>query len=201
MEINDAHAAAAAGIKAELLDRARGLVPALRERAQSAERLRHLPEETIADFGRLELCKVWQPKIYGGLETDLLTGIELMQEAARGCASSAWCLTVYQQHNWILSLFPKAAQEETFGRNQTLFPAAVLAPRGTARKVAGGFVVNGVWPFGSGCDHSEWLMFGALIVDDTGKEIPLNREVYGVGALNARLCLLPRTDVTLSCCR
>jgi 3-hydroxy-9,10-secoandrosta-1,3,5(10)-triene-9,17-dione monooxygenase len=197
MEINDAHGAAAAGIRAELLGRVRGLVPALRERALAAERLRRLPDETIADFGRLELCKIWQPKIYGGLETDLMTGLEIMQEAARGCASSAWCLTVYQQHNWILAHFPKAAQDETLGREPTLFPAAVLAPRGTARKVDGGFVVSGVWPFGSGSDHSDWLMFGALVVDDAGKEIALGRQVYGVAALNARLCLLPRQDVTI----
>jgi 3-hydroxy-9,10-secoandrosta-1,3,5(10)-triene-9,17-dione monooxygenase len=195
MEIKHAHGAAAAGIRAELLDRVRGLVPALRERAQGAERLRRLPDETIADFARLDLGKIWQPKVYGGLETDLATGLEVLQEAARGCASTAWCLSVYQQHNWILAHFPKAAQDETLGREPPLFPAAVLAPRGTARKVDGGYVVSGVWPFGSGCDHSDWLMFGALVVDDAGAELPLDREVYGVAALNARLCLLPRADV------
>src|SRR5690606_23573115 len=95
------------------------------------------------------------------------------------------------------SLFPKQAQEETFGKNPTMFPAAVLAPRGTARKVDGGFVVSGVWPFGSGCDHSDWMMFGALVVDDAGAEIALGRTIYGLPALNARLCLLPRSDVTI----
>jgi alkylation response protein AidB-like acyl-CoA dehydrogenase len=197
MEINDAHGAAAAGIRAELVGRARGLVPALRERALEAEKLRRLPDATIADFARLELCKIWQPKVYGGHEADLETGLEIIEEAARGCASTAWCLSVYQQHNWILAHFPKEAQDETLGAVANLFPAAVLAPRGTARKVAGGFVVNGVWPFGSGSDHSDWLMFGALVVDDAGQEIALNRTVAGVPALNARLCLLPRKDVTI----
>jgi 3-hydroxy-9,10-secoandrosta-1,3,5(10)-triene-9,17-dione monooxygenase len=197
MEITDAHGAAAAGIKAELLGRVRGLVPALRERALEAEKLRRLPDATIADYARLELCKIWQPKVYGGYETDLQTGLDILQEAARGCASSAWCLSVYQQHNWILAHFPKEAQDETLGATASLFPAAVLAPRGTARKVEGGYVVNGVWPFGSGSDHSDWLMFGALVVDDTGKEIALGRSVAGVPALNARLCLLPRKDITI----
>ena len=197
MHIEDAHGAASAGIRAELVGRARTLVPALRERALAAERLRRLPDETIADFARLELGKIWQPKVYGGLECDLVTGLDILQEPARGCASSAWCLSVYQQHNWILAHFPKAAQDETLGRTPTLFPAAVLAPRGTARKVEGGFVVGGVWPFGSGCDHSDWLMFGALVVDDSGKEIPLGRDIAGVPALNARLCLLPRKDVAI----
>ncbi|HEX7008077.1 MAG TPA: acyl-CoA dehydrogenase family protein [Alphaproteobacteria bacterium] len=197
MQMKKAHSAAAAGIGNDLLDRVRGLVPALRERATAAENLRRLPDETVADFGRLDLCKIWQPKVYGGLETDLATGLEIMQEAARGCASSAWCLTVYQQHNWILAHFPKAAQDETIGTDPTLFPAAVLAPRGKARKVDGGYVVGGVWPFGSGCDHSAWMMFGALVVDEAGAEIALDRKIYGVPALNARLCLVPRADVRI----
>jgi alkylation response protein AidB-like acyl-CoA dehydrogenase len=197
MEIKNAQSAAAAGIRAELVERARGLVPALRARALEAEKLRRLPEATIADFARLELGRVWQPKAYGGHEADLRTGLKVIEETARGCASSAWCLSVYQQHNWILAHFPKEAQDETLGSAANLFPAAVLAPRGTARKVDGGFVVNGVWPFGSGSDHSAWLMFGALVVDQEGREIPLGRDVYGVPALNARLCLLPRRDVAI----
>jgi alkylation response protein AidB-like acyl-CoA dehydrogenase len=197
MEIKNAQSAAAAGIRAELIERARGLAPTLRQRAAEAEKLRRMPDATIADFARLELGRVWQPKAYGGHETDLGTGLAVIEETARGCASSAWCLSVYQQHNWILAHFPKAAQDETLGAVADLFPAAVLAPRGTARTVEGGFVVTGVWPFGSGSDHSEWLMFGALVVDETGTEIPLGRRVYGVPALNARLCLLPRRDVAI----
>ena len=197
MEIKNAHGAAEAAIRAELMNGARALTPVLRDRARDAETLRRLPDETIADFARLGLGRLWQPKVYGGFEMDIQTGIDIVQELARGCASSAWCLSVYQQHNWIIAHFPKEAQDETLGANPTLFPAAVLAPRGTARKVDGGYVVNGVWPFGSGSDHSAWMMFGALVVDDAGKEIPLGRAVSGLPAANARLCLLPRKDVTI----
>jgi 3-hydroxy-9,10-secoandrosta-1,3,5(10)-triene-9,17-dione monooxygenase len=180
---------------ADLAERARALVPGLRDRAREAEMLRRLPDETVRELERAGLCKVWIPKRYGGLELDLHAGLATMQALARGCASTAWCLSVYQQHSWIVAHFPEAAQEETLGADPDFHIGAVLAPRGKARKTDGGYIVDGVWPFGSGCEHGRWVALGALVVDDDGREIPLGREVYGVPALNARLCLIPLNEV------
>jgi 3-hydroxy-9,10-secoandrosta-1,3,5(10)-triene-9,17-dione monooxygenase len=178
-----------------LIDRARALVPALRERATEAEALRRLPDETVRELEAADLCKIWIPKCYGGSEQDLGSGLKILQETARGCASTAWCLSVYQQHSWIVAHFPEKAQRETLATDLNFHIAAVLAPRGKARKVANGYVLSGLWPFASGCNHGTWIMLGGLVVDDEAREIFLNREIDGLTAQNARLFLLPIGEV------
>ena len=44
----------------------------------------------------------------------------------------------------------------------------MIAPRGKATPAEGGYVLNGFWPFASGCQHSQWLLLGAQILDRAG---------------------------------
>ena len=50
----------------ELLARAEGLIPVLRDRAPRAEQLRRLPDETIADLHSSGLFRMLQPARVGG---------------------------------------------------------------------------------------------------------------------------------------
>ena len=194
--MNEVRAAAKAPPSApELVARARALAPVLRQRAVAAEQLGRLPDETVRDYEAAELCKIWIPKRFGGFELDLEAGLETCWEAAKGCASSAWCLSVWQQHSWIVAHFPEQAQTESLGADANFHIGSVLSPRGKAKKVDGGHVLSGRWPFASGCDHGWWIMLGAIVVDDAGKEIPLDGTLYGRPKANARLFLLPMKDV------
>jgi 3-hydroxy-9,10-secoandrosta-1,3,5(10)-triene-9,17-dione monooxygenase len=181
----------------DLVDRARQLVPAIAERAAEAETLRRVPDPTVREMEAAGLCQAWIPGAFGGHEQDLHTGLDTMFEIARGCASSSWCLGVWQQHSWIVALFPEAAQQSTLAADENFHIAAVLAPRGEARRVPGGFKVSGFWPFASGCEHGSWIMLGALVTDETGTPEPLEREIFGVPAANARLCLMPADTITI----
>src|SRR5262245_779657 len=53
-----------------LIERARSLVPALRQRSAQTQSLRKLPDETIADYKRLELMRCLQPAMFGGYGSD-----------------------------------------------------------------------------------------------------------------------------------
>lgn len=180
---------------ADLVARARALVPALRQRALGTEQQARVPAETVRAFEAAGLCRIWIPRRYGGYELDLEAGLETCWETARGCASSAWCLSVWQQHSWIVAHFPEQAQAETLGAEPDFHVGAVLSPRGKAKKVAGGHVLSGRWPFASGCDHGTWILLGAVVVDEAGGEIPVEGSIYGRPKANARLFLLPMKDV------
>jgi 3-hydroxy-9,10-secoandrosta-1,3,5(10)-triene-9,17-dione monooxygenase len=193
--MNQIRPPAKAPTAAELVARARALAPALRQRAVAAEQGARVPGETLRDFEAAELCRIWIPKRYGGFELDLEAGLETCWEIAKGCASSAWCLSVWQQHSWIVAHFPEQAQEESLGANRDFHIGSVLSPRGKALTVEGGYVLSGRWPFASGCDHGGWIMLGAAVVDDAGNEIPIPGTLYGRPKANARLCLLPIGDV------
>jgi len=148
---------------AEMVARARGVVPELRARAAEAERLRRLPDANIAALQRTGLLKVLQPRRYGGLQMSLHTHIDTIAEIARGCGSTAWCMGVMHAHSWLMGSFPEAAQAETYGADPDAIVAAVIGPRGQARPADGGYVLNGLWPFASGCEHADWLLLGAQV--------------------------------------
>ncbi|MBW1883521.1 MAG: acyl-CoA dehydrogenase family protein, partial [Deltaproteobacteria bacterium] len=77
----------------ELVERARSLVPKLRERAAAVERDSRLPDETMAELRAADLFRTLQPRAFGGLEKNFGTMVEIALELGRGCASTAW---VYQ---------------------------------------------------------------------------------------------------------
>lgn len=180
---------------ADMVARATALIGAVRARAAACEAARSLPDATARDFEASGLAKIWVPKRFGGCELDLQTGLDTQFEVARGCASSSWCLSVYQQHSWIVALFPEEAQVRILGTDANFHIAAVLSARGTARPVDGGYVINGFWPFASGCDHSSWIALGAQLVDGDGTPVPLRGTVHGVEGANSRLCLVPMSEV------
>jgi 3-hydroxy-9,10-secoandrosta-1,3,5(10)-triene-9,17-dione monooxygenase len=170
---------------AEMMARAAKLVPTLHERAAEAEKLRRLPEANVAALKEAGIFKVLQPRRYGGYEMSLHTHIDVVAEIARGCGSTAWCLGVIHAHSWLIGSFPQQAQEECYGANNDAVVSAVIAPRGKARASEGGYVLNGFWPFASGCEHSDWLLLGAEILDAGG------------AVIDAADLLVPTKDVTI----
>src|SRR5580704_762498 len=152
---------------AELSARAEALIPVLRERTAAAEELRRLPDETIADLHRAGLFRILQPKRVGGSELPFRSIVELVAIIARGCGSTAWVLANLAAHHWILAMCSPRVQDEIWGDNpDNLIGSALIFPRGRARKVPGGYRLNGRWPFSSGVDPSAWNLIGAILQDE-----------------------------------
>lgn len=191
----------------EMLMRAEALIPAFRARAAEAERLRRLPDENIAALQQAELLKVLQPRRYGGLEMGLRTHIDTVATVARGCGATAWCMGVMHAHSWLIGSFPEAAQAECFGADPDAVVSAVIAPRGKARAIEGGYRLDGFWPFASGCEHSDWLLLGAQIVDAEGvvldeadllvptRDITIRDDWHVVGLRGTGSCSVVATNV------
>jgi 3-hydroxy-9,10-secoandrosta-1,3,5(10)-triene-9,17-dione monooxygenase len=144
------------------LERVRTLLPALRDRAVHAERLRRLPEETFKDFQEAGLFRCLQSRRYGGYELDPGTFYQAVMEVGTVCGSSAWILGVVGVHNWHLALFPPQAQEDVWGKDTTVQMSTSLAPTGIVERADGGFRLRGRWSFSSGCDYCEWAMLGGM---------------------------------------
>jgi len=166
----------------EALARARALVPVLRERAPRAEDMRSLLPETEADLHASGLLRMTQPKRWGGMELDWLSMFELPAEIGRGCASSAWNLANLAIHHWMLALYDERAQAEVWEENpDALIASGIAYPQGRARKVDGGFVIDGYWNFSSGVDGASWNMLAVTVKD-------------GDAVVDHRMCLVPRGE-------
>ncbi len=73
----------------EAMQRARELVPALRERAARGEDARAMLPETETDLHGAGLFRIVQPKRWGGMELDFTALVDIPAELGRGCASTA----------------------------------------------------------------------------------------------------------------
>lgn len=146
-----------------LIERARALVPALRERARAAEELRQLPDATIQDAAEAGFFQAYVPKRYGGHEIDFRYGPQITRELARGCLSSAWVISFLNQHNWQLALFPDSAQQRVWADRPYMLAPTNIVPGGTATPVDGGYRVSGKWPWSSGVMHANWFVATTVV--------------------------------------
>ena len=165
------------------LEHVRALLPVLRERAASAEKLRRLPEKTFADFQQAGLFRALQPRRYGGYELDPEVFYKAVIEVGTVCGSSAWILGVIGVHNWHLAIFPPQAQEDVWGEDSGVQLSTSLAPTGTVEPVSGGYRLGGRWSFSSGCDFCQWAVLGAIVPPTEKGQPP-----------DARVFLVPRRD-------
>lgn len=153
-----------------LIASARALVPVLRERALRAEELRRIPDETLHDLHASGLFRMLQPKRVGGSELSYEAMVELTAIIGRGCGSTAWVLANLANHHWMLALWPRATQDEIWGKSaDTLVGSALTFPAGHAEREDGGFRLSGHWKFSSGIDASGWCMLGGIVASAQGE--------------------------------
>lgn len=172
--------------EAELLERARAMVPWLRTRAAEVEAAGEVPADIIERFRAAGFLRVLQPRRWGGYEMNPAVFFKLLMEVGRGCCSSAWNLMILGVHPWEFGLFDPRAGDDVWGADDTAIVASSYAPVGSCKRVDGGYVISGCWPTSSGTDHGTWAILGALVRDGDG------------GAPVDRLALLvPRTEYSL----
>ena len=141
----------------DFIERARGLVPALRDRATQTEAERRVPDETHQDYLNAELYRMFQPERFGGHEMDLALMVDVGAEVGRGCGSSAWNLTNIAVQSWIGGMHNPETQEELWGDNpNALIASSFPGPGSSVKQVDDGLLVNGKWSFASGVDVADW---------------------------------------------
>lgn len=155
---------------ADLTTRARSLAEEFRPRVADTEKARRVPDENLERIREEGLLGVIQSKRNGGLELSMRAHLDVIATIAEGCSATAWVLGVMQAHSWIMAHFPHQAQDDVYADEPNTMISAVIGPRGKAvRQADGTYVLNGFWPFGSGCQLSKWLLLGAEVVDEKGE--------------------------------
>lgn len=171
----------------DAMQRAREIVPILRERAQASEDARMLIRENEQVLHEAGLFRFHQPRAFGGMELDFVAVVDIPAELGRGCPSTAWNVGNLACHHWILGYYDPATQREVWeGNPDALIASSIALAAGRARRAEGGFVVNGRWPFSSAVDNSDWNMLAVTVYDDDGKT-----------PIDWRLCLVPKSDYTI----
>ena len=144
----------------EIMRRATAIAPKLALNANGCEEARQVLPESIQLMVEAGLFRILQPSRVHGYELSLETFADTVTIISEACASSGWVLGVVGAHHWCMGAFPEAAQEEIFGDGKDGLIAGTLSWQGSATPVDGGYRVGGRWQFGSGVDHSQWVILG-----------------------------------------
>jgi 3-hydroxy-9,10-secoandrosta-1,3,5(10)-triene-9,17-dione monooxygenase len=157
-----------------LIDHAKALAPALRERAAETNRLRRLPDSTWKDLIETGIVRGLQPARWGGGEVDLREFYSAVSEVARADGCAGWVVGIVGVHPWQTALYSDKTQQEVWGEDPTVMNSSSYAPTGKAERVAGGYRLNGRWSFSSGCDHCGWVNLGAIAggIEIDGRQLP-----------------------------
>jgi 3-hydroxy-9,10-secoandrosta-1,3,5(10)-triene-9,17-dione monooxygenase len=171
----------------QLLEAARAMGPALRERSAQCKAQSRVPDETIAAFHEAGFFKILQPEQWGGYAMDPQVFYAVGLEVARHCMSSAWVLGVVAVHNWQLAVFDDRAAQDVWAEDPSVLISSSYAPVGKVTPVEGGFRLSGRWSFSSGSEHCKWAFLGAVV--------PTPEAPFDMG--NYRTFLVPIEDYTI----
>ena len=151
---------------ADVLERIRSIIPEVATRAAEGELQRAVPADVIDSLRSAGVFRMTLPEVWGGEELGLPEASEVVREIARADASTAWVVQVGAMSSLFLRGLPlKTLEDEIFsaGSNSDLLFRGVLAPKGKATRVDGGYKISGRWPLASGSYTPDWVLAGFLV--------------------------------------
>ena len=173
-------------LRDELLAEVEGMGPILTEHAPQSEKLGRLDEPTVEALRKTRLLRFACPRELGGYEADPVTTMEILEAAARIDGSAGWTLGILALTSAMAGGFlPLKTAQRIFAKGVPPM-AGMIAPKGKAEPVDGGYRVTGRWAFGSGIHHADWVIAGAFLPGQPGPR--------GAGI---RMVLLPREQVVI----
>ena len=175
----------------QILSAARGFRDELTSRAAEFERARRIPAELAARMAEAGLFRLCVPEVYGGLEADPLTMVQVIETLAEADGSAAWVVFIGATSGLTAAYLPVAAARTVFAKPSAI-TGGVFAPRGRAAEIdPSTYEVTGRWAWGSGTQNCDWIMGGCLVTRD-GKPAML-----ADGRPDARMFFLPAAEVDL----
>lgn len=119
--------------ESQLIEAISALAPMIEEHAAEATRLRQPVDAVMQAIEATGVYKYFVPKRYGGYEFSVEGFTEIGTILGAADVSTGWVVTFCIEHNWLLGLYNKDAQEEIFSHHPYVIAPGVLAPTGTAR--------------------------------------------------------------------
>ena len=155
--------------------------PGWAERSARAEADGRLADETADELRSLGAHRVLQPASFGGGQSSIEAHMEVMAAIAEHCGAAAWCTSVWSAHNWMVAQFPAEGQAEVWSDPSVLISASIV-PKTPLAVDGDQVLIEGRFPFASGCDHSPWLGIGGMLPGDEPTPV---------------ICLVPAAEVEI----
>ena len=147
------------------------------------EREQRLPKALVEQFHAAGFYRLVRPRELGGLQTDPLTYLRVVELLAEGAGAVGWNLCNNQIAQLVTLGLPDEGVHEIYGHGgDTAIAGTAVQGGGRAVPVDGGYRVTGRWPFGTGCQESAWMLGSFQILDgDQPRRSPDGTSVYWRG--------------------
>lgn len=146
------------------------LAEVVRSEARAADRARRLGDETVRAVVDAGLHRALLPEALGGGGITWAENFRLIEALARVDGATAWNTSIWAGTAQLaVTLADDAAREEVLGDGTPLCSASLNWLNLAARRVDGGFVIDGKATFLSGSSHARWLSLGGWLRDEDGK--------------------------------
>jgi alkylation response protein AidB-like acyl-CoA dehydrogenase len=153
------------------------LAPLFAANAAEGEKLRAptpAVDKALRDNGLMTLLL---PKRLGGAGLSFTDYSKVQIEAAKGDPSISWVMQILNGCTWVASLASDALQDELF-KSGAVPICSAYNPPGKAKKIDGGWIINGAWPYSSGSRQAEWIQAGVVLEGYDGPVVPGIYMVY-----------------------
>lgn len=172
------------------LQAANNLAPEILAERERIEQGRELPAALVETMYEAGLFSLWLPTALGGPEISPLDFVRIIEAIARADGSVGWCVAVGACYSCFAGYLEEPVAQEIYGAGNAIL-AGTLNPTGRAVAVPGGYRVTGQWSYGSGIQHSNWILGNCLVFDEnTARTNPDGGPVI-------RLMIFPRSDATV----
>lgn len=155
----------------KLVARAKGLRGFLSENAAEGEK-RRSPTDAVDKMLKEEgFLQLLVPQRLGGFGLSPTDFCRVQMEIAKGDPAISWVIQIINGTTWVTSLAPDSVQETVFANGPEPVCGAYNPP-GKARKVDGGWIINGAWPYMSGSRQATWTQQGVVLEGYDGPVVP-----------------------------
>jgi indole-3-acetate monooxygenase len=145
---------------------ARAMQPLLRDCHEEIEREQRLPPALVEQMREAGFYRMVIPRSLGGLQTDPLTYLRVVELLAEGAGSVGWNVANNSIGQLVTLGLPDEGVQEIHGPRPSIVAGTAVQGGGHAVAVEGGYRVNGHWTFGTGCQEAAWMLGSFQILEN-----------------------------------
>lgn len=170
----------------------------IRSRREEFEEKRHVPKDMIAQLKELGIYRAHAPQCFGGDARSPMEFLQLIENISEADGSAGWVASFGSAAIYLAAL-PRETLAELYAEDPDVVFAGGLFPVQPAERVNGGWLVNGLWKFASGCKGADLLGVGigtgeggkplTAVLRPEDVEIIENWEVIGMRGTAAMTCV------------
>ena len=143
----------------------------LRDRGAEIEQARRLPADVVAALRQARVFQLWMPRELGGLEAEPDAVLQVVETLSEADGSTGWCAATGLASNAVGAFVPEAGARELYRTGQEMAGGALMPGGQAVPQPDGSYLVTGTWSFGSGVQHCDWVVGGAVVAGSAPPEV------------------------------